>query len=72
MREHVKTTVRCDRDSCFCNNGGLCTLLEEPFMTKPCPFYKSNGRVSTEQFALAVGQISLYRDAARIDREEAR
>ena len=72
MRERVKTTVKCDRDSCFCNNGGLCTLLEEPFMTKPCPFYKSDGRVSTEQFALAVGQISLYRDAARIDREEAR
>lgn len=72
MREREKTIVRCDRDSCFCNNGGLCTLLEEPFVTKPCPFYKSDGRVSTEQFALAVGQISLYRDAARIDREEAR
>jgi hypothetical protein len=72
MRERVKTTVKCDRDSCFRNNGGLCTLLEEPFMTKPCPFYKSNGRVSTEQFALSVGQISLYLDAARIDREEAR
>ena len=66
----IKMIVRCSREKCFNNKDKVCQLLEKPIEGKACPFYKSIGRVETEEFALAVGQMRIYREAARIDREE--
>ena len=60
--------VKCERRSCFGNRCGLCVVLAESIIDKPCPFFKTKARHENELKALEANNMSLYKAAEVYDR----